>query len=140
MWIHICIQHPQCQSEGVVNRCGLVHCGTSSACILYLPSSRKYMKYEHLRPQDGYMAADEFFIYKFSREQAGLSGLAFDEGQFGVFGYVTAVSPRAPLKPCPHRIDPPMCTHTHVLDLVALDCASIEPVWCKFHCWGRSAC
>ncbi len=41
--------------------------------------------------QDGYMAADEFFIYKFSREQAGLSGLAFDEGQFGVFGYVTAV-------------------------------------------------
>ena len=41
--------------------------------------------------QDGYMAADEFFIYKFSREQAGLSGLAFDEGQFGVFGYVTGV-------------------------------------------------
>ena len=37
------------------------------------------------------MAADEFFIYKFSREQAGLSGLAFDEGQFGVFGYVTGV-------------------------------------------------
>lgn len=45
------------------------------------------------------MAADEFFIYKFSREQAGLSGLAFDEGQFGVFGYVTAVRPRALLKP-----------------------------------------
>jgi hypothetical protein len=40
---------------------------------------------------DGYSAADEFFIYKFSREQAGLSGLAFDEGIFGVFGYVTEV-------------------------------------------------
>ena len=40
---------------------------------------------------DGYCAADEFFIYKFSREQAGLSGLAFDEGTFGVFGFVTEV-------------------------------------------------
>lgn len=40
---------------------------------------------------DGYSAADEFFIYKFSKEQAGLSGLAFDEGIFGVCGYVTEV-------------------------------------------------
>ena len=40
---------------------------------------------------DGYCASDEFFIYKFSREQAGLSGLAFDEGTFGVFGFVTEV-------------------------------------------------
>lgn len=40
---------------------------------------------------DGYSAADEFFIYKFSKEQAGLSGLAFDEGIFGVCGYVTDV-------------------------------------------------
>ena len=53
------------------------------------------------------MAADEFFIYKFSREQAGLSGLAFDEGQFGVFGYVTAVRSPAPLKPYPLGTDPP---------------------------------
>ena len=111
MGIHISIQHPQCRSEGVVNRCGLVHCGTSSTCILYLPSSRKCLKYEHLSssaPQDGYMAADEFFIYKFSREQAGLSGLAFDEGQFGVFGYVTAVRQRAPLKAYPLGIILPM--------------------------------
>ena len=50
------------------------------------------------------MAADEFFIYKFSREQAGLSGLAFDEGQFGVFGYVTAVRLRALLQPHPLSI------------------------------------
>jgi len=48
------------------------------------------------------MAADEFFIYKFSREQAGLSGLAFDEGQFGVFGYVTAV--RALAQACAMRL------------------------------------
>lgn len=41
---------------------------------------------------DGYSVSDEFFIYKFSKEQAGLSGLAFDEGIFGVFGYVTEVS------------------------------------------------
>ena len=40
---------------------------------------------------DGYSVSDEFFIYKFSKEQAGLSGLAFDEGVFGVFGYVTEV-------------------------------------------------
>lgn len=40
---------------------------------------------------DGYSVSDEFFIYKFSKEQAGLSGLAFDEGIFGVFGYVTEV-------------------------------------------------
>ncbi len=49
------------------------------------------------------MAADEFFIYKFSREQAGLSGLAFDEGQFGVFGYVTAV--RALAQACAMRLE-----------------------------------
>ncbi|CAL5227650.1 g10656 [Coccomyxa viridis] len=38
---------------------------------------------------DGYSVSDEFFVYKFSKEQAGLSGLAFDEGIFSVFGYVT---------------------------------------------------
>ena len=41
---------------------------------------------------DGYSVSDEFFVYKFSKEQAGLSGLAFDEGVFSVFGYVTEVS------------------------------------------------
>ena len=45
---------------------------------------------------DGYSVSDEFFVYKFSKEQAGLSGLAFDEGIFGVFGYVTEASP----EPC----------------------------------------
>ena len=30
---------------------------------------------------DGYSVSDEFFMYKFSKEQAGLSGLAFDEGK-----------------------------------------------------------
>jgi cyclophilin family peptidyl-prolyl cis-trans isomerase len=39
---------------------------------------------------DGYLSGDQFFIFKFSPEQAGLSGLAFDEGEFGVFGYVTS--------------------------------------------------
>jgi cyclophilin family peptidyl-prolyl cis-trans isomerase len=34
-------------------------------------------------------AADEFFIYKFDRQSSGLAGLSFDEGEFGVFGYVT---------------------------------------------------
>lgn len=28
-------------------------------------------------------------MFKFDKQQAGLSGLAFDEGTFGVFGYVT---------------------------------------------------
>ena len=73
------------------------------------------------------MAADEFFIYKFSREQAGLSGLAFDEGQFGVFGYVTAVRP---LKFCPPAHVYPCLTHAHVLKLVALECALVyTPLW-----------
>ena len=35
---------------------------------------------------DGYVAADQFFIMKFDKQQAGLAGLAFDEGKFGVFG------------------------------------------------------
>ena len=34
-------------------------------------------------------AGDEWFIYKFDKQQSGLAGLAFDEGTFGVFGYVT---------------------------------------------------
>lgn len=39
---------------------------------------------------DGYVAADQFFIMKFDKQQAGLAGLAFDEGKFGVFGYITS--------------------------------------------------
>jgi hypothetical protein len=48
---------------------------------------------------DGYSAADEFFIYKFSKEQAGLSGLAFDEGIFGICGYVTEVNVSCAVNP-----------------------------------------
>ena len=37
---------------------------------------------------DQFLSGEEFFVYKFTPEQAGLGGLAFDEGAFGVFGYV----------------------------------------------------
>lgn len=39
---------------------------------------------------DGYSSPSEFFIFKYNRQQSGLSGFSFDEGQFGVFGYVTS--------------------------------------------------
>jgi len=35
------------------------------------------------------VSAGEFFFFLFSKQQAGLGGLAFDEGEFPVFGYVT---------------------------------------------------
>ncbi len=38
---------------------------------------------------EGLAASDQFFLYKFDRSSSGLAGLAFDEGTFGVFGYVT---------------------------------------------------
>eukprot|EP01025_Chloroclados_australasicus_P033218 TRINITY_DN3380_c1_g1_i2.p2 TRINITY_DN3380_c1_g1~~TRINITY_DN3380_c1_g1_i2.p2 ORF type:complete len:411 (-),score=43.15 TRINITY_DN3380_c1_g1_i2:103-1311(-) len=38
---------------------------------------------------DSFVSPTDWFIYKFDRSQAGLAGLAFDEGRFGVFGYVT---------------------------------------------------
>jgi len=38
---------------------------------------------------EGFLSGDEWFIYKFDKQQAGLAGLSFDEGTFGVFGYVT---------------------------------------------------
>lgn len=41
-------------------------------------------------PNDGYSSPSEFFIFKYNRQQSGLSGFSFDEGQFGVFGYVTS--------------------------------------------------
>lgn len=37
----------------------------------------------------GYVSKDQFFIHKFDKQQSGLAGLAFDEGEFGVFGYIT---------------------------------------------------
>lgn len=43
----------------------------------------------HIPDTDQYLSGDEWFIYKYDRQQGGLSGLAFDEGTFGVFGYVT---------------------------------------------------
>ena len=43
----------------------------------------------HIPGSDAFLSGDEWFIYKFDKQQAGLAGLAFDEGTFGVFGYVT---------------------------------------------------
>ena len=40
---------------------------------------------------EGFAAADEFFIYKYDRASSGLAGLSFDEGTFGVFGYISKV-------------------------------------------------
>ena len=47
----------------------------------------------HLPGDDGggYVSSQRWFVYKFDRSQAGLSGLSFDEGEFGVCGYVTKV-------------------------------------------------
>ena len=38
----------------------------------------------------GYVSSRQWFISKFDRTQAGLAGLSFDEGEFGVFGYVVS--------------------------------------------------
>ncbi|GIL50914.1 hypothetical protein Vafri_7000 [Volvox africanus] len=38
---------------------------------------------------DSQLSGTDWFIYKFDKQQAGLAGLAFDEGTFGVFGYIT---------------------------------------------------
>lgn len=40
---------------------------------------------------EGFAAADEFFIYKYDRASSGLAGLSFDEGNFGVFAYIAKV-------------------------------------------------
>lgn len=37
----------------------------------------------------GLASGSQWFIYKYDRQAAGLAGLSFDEGQFGVVGYVT---------------------------------------------------
>ncbi|KAF3778257.1 Peptidyl-prolyl cis-trans isomerase [Nymphaea thermarum] len=44
----------------------------------------------HSPDSDEYSSASQFFIYLYDRRSAGLGGLSFDEGQFSVFGYVTA--------------------------------------------------
>ena len=38
--------------------------------------------------EDGTADATRFFVYKFDKRSAGLGGLAFEEGEFSVFGYV----------------------------------------------------
>lgn len=44
----------------------------------------------HVPGTESFLSGDEWFIFKFDKQQAGLSGLSFDEGTFGVFGYVTS--------------------------------------------------
>lgn len=39
---------------------------------------------------NGFVSDTNFFMFKFDRQRSGLSGLSFEEGQFGVFGYITA--------------------------------------------------
>ncbi len=36
-----------------------------------------------------FSSGEDWFIYKYDRQSAGLAGLAFDEGTFSVLGYVT---------------------------------------------------
>jgi hypothetical protein len=43
----------------------------------------------HVPGTDSTVSGSEWFVYKFDKQQAGLAGLSFDEGTFGVFGYVT---------------------------------------------------
>ena len=38
--------------------------------------------------EDGTSSATQFFVYQFDKRSAGLGGLAFEEGEFSVFGYV----------------------------------------------------
>ncbi|KAG7669149.1 putative Peptidyl-prolyl cis-trans isomerase CYP37, chloroplastic [Nannochloris sp. 'desiccata'] len=40
----------------------------------------------------GFVSSRQFFIYKYERQSSGLAGLSFDEGAFGVFGYITSGS------------------------------------------------
>ncbi|GFR50671.1 hypothetical protein Agub_g12923 [Astrephomene gubernaculifera] len=48
------------------------------------------VSFAHLPSGDpSYLSGSDWFVYKFDKQQAGLAGLAFDEGSFGVFGYVT---------------------------------------------------
>lgn len=38
---------------------------------------------------DGASSSSQFFLFNFDRRQAGLGGVAFEEGEFSTFGYVT---------------------------------------------------
>ena len=38
--------------------------------------------------EDGTSSASQFFVYQFDKRSAGLGGLAFEEGEFSVFGYI----------------------------------------------------
>lgn len=53
---------------------------------LSIPGS---VSFAHIPENDSYLSGDSFFMYRFSKQQAGLGGMAFDEGTFGVFGYIT---------------------------------------------------
>ncbi|CAN6453491.1 unnamed protein product [Victoria cruziana] len=44
----------------------------------------------HSPDSDEYSSPSQFFFYLYDKRSAGLGGLSFDEGQFSVFGYVTA--------------------------------------------------
>ena len=37
--------------------------------------------------EDGTSSATQFFVYQFDKRRAGLKRLAFEEGEFSVFGY-----------------------------------------------------
>ena len=77
---------------------------------------------------DGYSVSDEFFMYKFSKEQAGLSGLAFDEGIFSVFGYVTEVRPWCLAAPC-------LCyQRSSTISLIIKCCAVETKTQNRVHC------
>jgi len=38
---------------------------------------------------DGASSSSQFFLFNFDRRQAGLGGVAFEEGEFSTFGYIT---------------------------------------------------
>ena len=44
------------------------------------------LTFARLPSTDSFLSGSDWFIYKFDKQQAGLAGLAFDEGTFGVFG------------------------------------------------------
>ncbi|MEW5302874.1 MAG: hypothetical protein WDW36_005614 [Sanguina aurantia] len=43
----------------------------------------------HIPGTEKLLSGQDWFVYKFDKQQSGLAGLAFDEGTFGVFGYVS---------------------------------------------------
>ena len=53
-------------------------------------SSRRPSAFASCVPSDrpSRSTATRFFVYKFDKRSAGLGGLAFEEGEFSVFGYV----------------------------------------------------